>query len=112
MCRTMAGPWCLVHGPWSVLGCWSVPGPWSLVPGQQDRGQRTKNGLRTRDGPWTKNQGPGTDQQPPERSPAARSYRTTSHPVGANFDPFGSFLNVELTRRGLPPSSIDVMTVM
>jgi len=45
-------------------------------------------------------------------SGVGRRYRTTSHPVGLNFAPFGSFLNVELTMRGLPPSSTEVTTVM
>jgi hypothetical protein len=37
--------------------------------------------------------------------------RTTSHPVGRNFDPFGSFLNVELEILVTAPSSTIAVTV-
>ena len=34
-----------------------------------------------------------------------------SQPVGLNFDPFGSFLNVELVMRVVGPSSMMAVTV-
>src|SRR5688500_7998473 len=98
----------MVLGSWSVRGPWSVPGPSYKVSARQsrDQGPRTMNRPRAADGPGTKHQVPRTVER------CLRStYRTTSHPVGLNFDPSGSFLNVELTMRGWPPSSIDVITV-
>ena len=41
----------------------------------------------------------------------AIDYRTMSQPVGLNFDPFGSFLNVELVMRVVGPSSMMAVTV-
>ena len=48
------------------------------------------------------------------RAPLLRGdtdYRTMSQPVGLNFDPFGSFLNVELVMRVVGPSSMMAVTV-
>src|SRR3954463_4548809 len=46
------------------------------------------------------------------RGPAYRlgNYRTMSQPVGLNFDPFASFLNVELVIRVVAPSSMMAVT--
>src|SRR5215207_3449660 len=48
----------------------------------------------------------------PDKRTMNDSYLTISHPVGANLELFGSFLNVELvTREFPPPSSMTAVTV-
>jgi hypothetical protein len=86
-----------VLGAWSLVRSWSVVRAWSLVrcPPSRDQGPRTKYGLRTKDGPRTTNQ--------VLRTSRGRELADDFTSGGLNFDPFGSFLNVELTMRGCRP---------